>query len=75
METIIYLDNATTTRLDLEVLRAMEPYFLEYYGIPTTEYDHSFGLKAGEAVEKARPIIARSIRAEPEEIVFMRARY
>jgi len=70
MQKTVYLDNATTTRLDPEALRAMEPYFLEYYGAPTTEYGHSFGLKAREALEGAREIIARGIGAEPEEIFF-----
>jgi cysteine desulfurase len=70
MQRIVYLDNSTTTRLDPEVLKAMEPYFLEYYGVPTTEYGHSFGLKAREALERARETIARSIGAEPEEIIF-----
>lgn len=70
MQKTVYLDNSTTTRLDPEVLKAMEPYFLEYYGVPTTEYGHSFGLKAREALERARETIARSIGAEPEEIYF-----
>jgi len=70
MQKTVYLDNATTTRLNPEALRAMEPYFLEYYGAPTTEYGHSFGLKAREALERAREVIARSIGAEPEEIIF-----
>lgn len=70
MGSIIYLDNATTMMVDPEVLKAMEPYFSEYYGVPTTEYGHSFGLKAREALEKARETIARSINAAPEEIIF-----
>jgi len=70
MEKIVYLDNATTTRLDPEALKAMEPYFLDYYGLPTTEYGHSFGLRAKEALEEARETIARSVGAEPQEVVF-----
>jgi cysteine desulfurase len=70
MEKPIYLDNATTTRTDPEVLKAMEPYFLDYYGLPTTEYGHSFGLRAKEALEEARETLARSIGAEPQEVVF-----
>jgi len=70
MRNIVYLDNATTTRVDPAVLEAMEPYFLEYYGIPTTEYGHSFGLQARDALEKARETVAKSIGAEPEEVVF-----
>jgi len=70
MSRIIYLDNATTMRLAPEILKTMEPYFLEYYGLPTTEYGHSFGLKAGQALETAREVIAQSINASQEEIIF-----
>jgi cysteine desulfurase len=70
MQKLVYLDNATTTKLDPEVQKAMELYFTEYYGLPTTEYGHSFGLKVKEALEEARESIAGSIGAEPEEIVF-----
>lgn len=70
MPKLVYLDNATTTKLDPEVLKAMEPYFTEYYGLPTAEYGHSFGLKAKEALEEARETVAKSIGAEPEEVVF-----
>lgn len=70
MERRVYLDNATTTRLDPEVLEAMKPYFFEWYGSPTHEYGHTFGLKAKEALEKSRETIARSLGANPEEIIF-----
>jgi len=70
MQRIVYLDNATTTTLDPEVLKAMKSYFFEWYGSPTHEYGHSFGLKAREALEKSRKIIARSIGAKPQEIIF-----
>jgi len=70
MQRTIYLDNATTTALDPEVLEAMKQYFFEWYGSPTHEYGHTFGLKAREALEKSREIIARSIGAKPEEIIF-----
>lgn len=67
---MVYLDNATTTVLDPEVLEAMKPYFSEWYGSPTHEYGHTFGLKAREALEKSRESIARSIGAKPEEVIF-----
>lgn len=67
---MIYLDNASTTKVDPEVVRAMQPYFSKIYGTPTTEYGHSFGLKASEAIEISRETIAKRINAEPEEIIF-----
>lgn len=70
MKRFVYLDNATTMMTDPEVLKAMEPYFSQHYGVPTTEYGHAFGLEAREALERAREVIARSINAEPEEIIF-----
>jgi len=70
MQRIVYLDNATTTMLDPIVLEAMKPYFSEWYGSPTHEYGHTFGLKAREALEESRETIAKSIGAKPEEIIF-----
>ena len=70
MRDVVYLDNATTTRVDPEVLEAMEPYLSSYYGIPTTEYGHSFGLRAKEALEGARETVARGLGADPEEVIF-----
>jgi cysteine desulfurase len=63
-----YLDNAATTMTAPEVLKAMEPYFLQEYGNPASL--HTMGQKAKESVEKARASIARVINAEPEDIVF-----
>jgi len=70
MQRTVYLDNATTTAMDPKVLEAMKPYFFEWYGSPTHEYGHTFGLKAREALEKSREVVARSIGAKPEEIIF-----
>jgi len=70
MRAPIYLDNATTTPLDPHVLEAMKPYFFEWYGSPTHEYGHAFGLKAREALEESREVVARSIGAGPEEVIF-----
>lgn len=64
----IYLDNAATTKVDGEVLRAMLPYFSEKYGNASST--HFKGQEAKEALEKSRRIIAREIGAKRHEIIF-----
>ena len=64
----VYLDNAATTKVDKEVLKAMAPYFDEFYGNASSM--HVKGQEAKKAVEKARETIARAINAKPEEIYF-----
>ena len=64
----IYMDHAATTSTDVEVVKAMEPYFTLKYGNPNSI--HSFGQEARKAVEEAREKIARLIGANSSEIVF-----
>jgi len=64
----IYLDNGATTRVDDEVVKAMEPYFNEKYGNASSS--HSFGQDAKNALALARKVIAKSINAKADEIVF-----
>ncbi len=44
----VYLDNNATTKVDEEVVKAMLPYFSEYYGNPFSL--HLFGAETGKAV-------------------------
>jgi cysteine desulfurase len=64
----IYMDHAATTSTDIEVVKAMEPYFSLKYGNPNSV--HYFGQEAREAVEEAREKIAHLIGANPSEIIF-----
>lgn len=64
----IYFDNAATTKVDDEVLKAMLPYFSEKYGNASSV--HFKGQEAKEALEKSRRIIAKSIGAKNHEIIF-----
>jgi len=68
MDKVIYLDHASTTPTDPEVVQSMLPWFAEEYGNPSTVY--SLGLKAAQAVQLARESIARHLGAAPEEIYF-----
>ena len=65
---MIYLDNASTTPVDPEVLDAMLPYLQEQYGNPGTIY--GLGRDAKKAIEKARQQVADFIGAEPRQIIF-----
>ncbi|WP_406661654.1 cysteine desulfurase family protein [Methanolobus sp. ZRKC3] len=67
---MIYLDNAASTRLDEKVLDAMKPYFFDTYAVATSEFGYSMGIDAKEGLLNAREIIANSIGASAEEIVF-----
>jgi Cysteine sulfinate desulfinase/cysteine desulfurase and related enzymes len=67
---MIYLDNSASTRLDERVLDAMKPYFFDTYAVATSEFGYSMGIDAKEGLQEARGIIANSLTATPEEIVF-----
>jgi len=62
------MDHAATTSTDVEVVKAMKPYFTLKYGNPNSI--HSFGQEARKAIEEAREKIAHLIGANPSEIVF-----
>jgi len=67
-DTLIYADNAATTRISDSVMEKMLPFLREQYGNASSQY--SLGVKAKCAIEKARQQVAVAIGAEPSEIVF-----
>ncbi len=68
--THIYLDNAATSQVDSDVLKAMQPYFTDYYAVASSQFSHTPGIQAKEALDKARQQIADKLAVLPEEIVF-----
>lgn len=68
MEKKIYLDNAATTKTRPEVVEAMLPYFTEKFGNPSSVYE--FATQNKKAVDEARDIIAKALRAESSDIYF-----
>ncbi len=65
----IYLDCHATTRVDERVIKAMMPYFSQYFGNPSSNA-HVYGWEAQAAVNQARDAIASALNAEPREIIF-----
>ncbi len=68
MSKTTYLDYAATTPLDARVLAAMQPYFGQFFGNPSSI--HRFGQQAEAAVEQARAAVAAALNARPHEIIF-----
>lgn len=64
----VYLDNAATTQVRNEVIERMQEALAVHYGNPSST--HSFGRSAKTAVEKARKTIAKTLNAQPSEIIF-----
>ena len=65
---MIYFDNASTTRINKEVLEAMSISQAEIYGNPSST--HSLGRKAKVAVESSRNSIAKILNCKAKEIIF-----
>src|SRR5260221_3972340 len=64
----IYLDFAATTPLDPRVLAAMQPYFNEAFGNPSSV--HRWGQQAERGLERARRDVAAVLNCQPGEVIF-----
>lgn len=62
------MDYAATTPVDERVLDAMKPFFSQKYGNASSM--HSYGQDAKNALDNSRHILADSINAKNNEIVF-----
>ncbi|HPC94483.1 MAG TPA: cysteine desulfurase NifS [Sedimentisphaerales bacterium] len=65
---IIYFDNNATTRVADEVFEAMQPYFCELYGNPSSM--HTFGGQVGIRIREARERVAALLGCHPSEVIF-----
>ncbi|NLG27350.1 MAG: cysteine desulfurase [Chloroflexi bacterium] len=68
MKSRIYLDHSATTPVRPEVVAAMQPYWSEHAGNPSSL--HSDGAAAKAALDAARETVAEALGATPVEIVF-----
>ena len=65
---MIYLDNASTTKISKGVLDSMMPYLTDYYGNAGNIY--GFGERSAKGITEARGQVANFINARPEQIIF-----
>jgi cysteine desulfurase len=64
----IYLDHAATTFVDLRVKEAMEKYWHQDFGNPSSF--HAAGLRALKALNDSRATVAKILNCASEEVVF-----
>ena len=64
----IYLDHNATTPVHSEVVDAMIPWLREHFGNPSST--HAYGVRAHQAVERAREQVAALLGCDPEEVFF-----
>lgn len=64
----IFMDQASTTKVDPEVVKAILPIFSEYFGNPSSI--HQFGREALEFLNKSRKNVADLLHARSDEIIF-----
>ncbi|QNQ82448.1 cysteine desulfurase [Lactobacillus sp. PV037] len=65
---LIYLDNAATTPMAPEVVKVISQEMANDFGNASSQ--HTFGRKARHVVEQSREVLAKSINAQPKEIIF-----
>ncbi len=63
----IYFDNNATAKVAREVFEAMEPYFCDLYGNPSSM--HTFGGRVGAKIREARESVADLLGCDSSEII------
>ncbi|MBU1078048.1 MAG: cysteine desulfurase [Spirochaetes bacterium] len=66
----IYLDNNATTKVDDRVIKHMTTFFRNDYAVASSQFSHTPGIKAKNAVSEARHIISQKINSKTDEIIF-----
>lgn len=64
----LYLDCNATTPLDPQVVKAMQPYWMERMGNPSSA--HRQGRMARDAVDRARGEVAALLNVAPRQVIF-----
>lgn len=64
----IYLDHAATSPVHPDVIERISQVMKDVYGNPSSI--HSFGRRARQIIDQARTILAKSIKAKYNEIIF-----
>lgn len=62
------MDHAATTPVLPEVVQAMQPWFTDWYGNPSSL--HALGRRSAVALTTARRSLAQAIAAQPAEVIF-----
>lgn len=64
----VYLDNSATTKPYDEVIEEVASTMKNFYGNPSSA--HSLGFKAEQKLRKSRECISKTIKAQPDEVIF-----
>ncbi len=65
---MIYLDHASTTPMDKSVAQAMQPFYTQHFGNPSSLY--KIGRQAARTITDSRKKVAKILHADPQEIIF-----
>ena len=66
---MIYLDHASTTPMDEEVVKAMAPFYNKKFANPSSLY--KIGREAARAIADSRESVAKVLNCQAEEIIFI----